>query len=201
MSPIRKQTTMFRRAQRWLISLRLESMAIDMIYLVMRLKTRWVCAVFSSDGAIQIIKRAKQHDLQTYYPIRQNHNNEYVPMWRPYLFIQWNEVITINLCRTTSKFVKIISARDDDGIMQPVRVRKDAVSESLRMMTQGKFDEKKIMRRYYGKGSLVLVIDGVMHDRTVRLEADISPEMKGNHKVPISIDNWKGLIEIHKLAL
>jgi hypothetical protein len=162
---------------------------------------RWVCAVFSSDGAIQVIKRASQHNLQIFYPIRRNNDGNYVPMWRPYLFVQWNEGITINLCRTTSKFIKIISARDDDGIMQPVLVRKDAVGESLRLVTMGKYDEKAYVGRFYGKGSIVLVREGNFIDTKVTLEIDVPPYMNARTKVPVDISGIKAKVELYKLVL
>jgi hypothetical protein len=161
----------------------------------------WVCAVFSADGAIQIIKRAKQSDLATYYPIRRNNDGNYVPMWRPYLFVEWQEGVSINLCRTTSKFIKIISARDDDGIMQPVLVRRDAVGESLRLVTMGKYDEKAYVRRFYGKGSIVLVREGNFIDKKVTLEIDVPPYMNGRTKVPVDINGFKAKVELYKLVL
>jgi hypothetical protein len=162
---------------------------------------RWICAVFSSDGAVQIIKRAKDHDLASFYPIRRNHQGEYVPMWRPYLFVQWKEGITINLCRTTAKFIKIISARGDDGIMQPVLVRRCGVAESLRLVTMGKFDEKAYERRFYGKGSIVLVREGNFLDKKVTLEIDVPPYMNGRTKVPVVINGIKAKVELYKLVL
>ena len=80
-------------------------------------------------------------------------------------------------------------------------VRRDAISESLRLMTQGKFDERVPARRFYGRGSMVHIIDGVLHDKLVRLEIDVLPNMSANTKVPISIDGLRAKIELHKLAL
>jgi hypothetical protein len=37
--------------------------------------------------------------------------------------------------------------------------------------------------------------------REVRLEIDVTPQMRGGLKVPISIDGIKAVIELHKLAL
>jgi hypothetical protein len=50
---------------------------------------RWVCAMFASDGAVQIIRRANAKDLKTFYPIRRNFQGEYAPIWRSYLFIEF----------------------------------------------------------------------------------------------------------------
>lgn len=157
--------------------------------------------VFTDNGASLVIQRANEVPLRTFYPIRFNAKGEALPLWRSYLFIQFVESVTIELCRTTSKFVKVISARDDDGISRPVLVRKEAIDESLRLITQGRFDERPIRRRFYGKGSLVRVMDGSFAEKKVRLEEDIRPEMKGSRAVAISIGGWSGRVEIFKLAL
>ena len=162
---------------------------------------RWICAVFQSDGAIQIIKRAKERDIQIFYPIRRNVEGNYVPMWRPYLFVQWKDGITINLCRSTAKFIKIISTKDEDGISRPVLVKRDAVGESLRLVTMGKFDEKAYERRFYGKGSIVLVREGNFLDKKVTLEIDVPPYMNGRTKIPVDINGIKAKVELYKLVL
>jgi hypothetical protein len=126
---------------------------------------------------------------------------EYTPLWRPYLFIEFREYVTINLCRTTARFIKIISERDEDGLLHPVLVRKNAIGESLRLMTQGKFDDIQFKRQFHGKGSIVRIIDGAMAEETARLEVDVTPEMRGNYKVLIDINGVKAKIELHKLAL
>jgi hypothetical protein len=161
----------------------------------------WIVAMFTSDGAVQVIKRANDHDLKTYYPIRLNHKGEYAPLWSNYLFIQWLDGVTVDLCRTTSKFLEIISIKDEDGIKRPVLVPKNAVEESMRLVTQGRFNNVTFVRKFYGRGSLVRIIDGVMHQKLVTLEIDVTPEMRGNLKIPISIGDVKAKIEIHKLAL
>ena len=46
-----------------------------------------------------------------------------------------------------------------------------------------------------------MVTNGSFMDRKVGLEIDVAPEMRGNMKVPVSIDGIKAVIEIHKLAL
>ena len=69
------------------------------------------------------------------------------------------------------------------------------------MVLEGKYNERIINRRFYGRGSIVRVIEGTFIDKKVRLETDILPHMRGNYKVPISIDNRKGTIELFKLAL
>jgi hypothetical protein len=162
---------------------------------------RWVVGVFSGNGATQVIQRAYKRDLKTFYPIRRNHKNEYVPLWRAYLFIQFVEGVSIELCRTTSRFINVVSERDEDGLVTPVLVRKDAINESLHLMTMGKFDDVTFQRRFHGRGSIVRVLEGSFIDQKVRLEVDIRPEMKGNYKVPVDINGIKATIEIFKLAL
>jgi hypothetical protein len=70
---------------------------------------RYICGVFSGDGATQVIQRANEIPLATYFPVRFNGNGEPVPLWRNYLLIEFREGVTINLCRTTSNFLKVIS--------------------------------------------------------------------------------------------
>src|ERR1700722_7239065 len=70
---------------------------------------RWVVAMFSQDGASQIIQRANAIPLATFYPIKWDRHGDPVPLWQNYLFLEFKEAVTIDLCRTTTKFVKIIS--------------------------------------------------------------------------------------------
>jgi hypothetical protein len=75
---------------------------------------RWVVGVFSGNGATEIIRRANAKDLKTFYPIRRNLAGEYTPLWRAYLFVEWRETVTIDLCRATTHFIKIVSERDEN---------------------------------------------------------------------------------------
>ena len=162
---------------------------------------KWIVAVFSADGASITIRRANEHDLKTFYPIRFSGKGEPTPMWANYLFIEFVEGITIDLCRITSKFMRIVSARDKEGIVRPILVPKNAIAESLRMVTMGKFDEKQFKRQFHGRGSIVRVIEGNFIDRKVRLEMDVTPDMNGRTRVPVDINGIKAKIEIFKLAL
>jgi transcription antitermination factor NusG len=162
---------------------------------------RWVCAVFSENGAIEVIKRANAKELKTYFPIRRNHKNEYVPLWRSYLFIEFRESVTIDVCRTTTHFIEVVSERDKDGLSHPVLVRKDGIAESLRLMTQGKFDDVTFKRRFHGTGSIVRIIDGAMAEQKAKLEVDVTPDMAGRTKVRVDINGVKAVIELFKLAL
>jgi hypothetical protein len=76
-----------------------------------------------------------------------------------------------------------------------------AIAESIKMMMAGKFNDVAIQRQFHGKGSLVMVTEGSFVSRKVRLEIDVTPQMRGGLKVPISIDGIKAVIELHKLAL
>jgi transcription antitermination factor NusG len=160
---------------------------------------RCIGSVFSGDGAVEVIKRS--NGLKTFYPIRRKLNGEYVALWRSYLFVEFKKGVTINLCRTTANFIKVISERGEDGLLRPVLVRKNAIDESLRLMTQGKFDDVTFQGRFFGKGSIVRVIDGTFIDKKVRLEEDVFPDWRGNRKVKLDIDGFKGTIEVYKLAL
>ena len=162
---------------------------------------RWVVSVFEQDGATQAIIRANRRNLLTYYPIRFNKNGEPVPLFRNYLFVEFNEYVTIELCRSTIHFIKIISAKDEDGIVRPILVRRNAVDENKAMVLAGKFNERLLVRRFYGKGSLVRVIEGTFIDKKVRLEEDVLPNWRGNHRVKVDVDGIKGVIEVYKLAL
>jgi hypothetical protein len=162
---------------------------------------RWVVSVFSENGATEIIRRANAKDLKTFYPIRRNLAGEYTPLWRSYLFIEFREGVTINLCRTTTHFIKVVSERNKDGLITPVLVRKGAIAESLRLVAQGKFDDVTFQRRSYGKGAIVRVIEGNFIDKKVRLEMNVTPDMAGRTRVKVDIDGIKGTIELFKLAL
>jgi hypothetical protein len=161
----------------------------------------WIVAIFQGNGATDVIKRASDVPLRVYYPFRLNMNGEPVPLWRNYLFIEFQEILTLNICRSTTKFLKIISTHDDEGTLRPILVRKSAIDENLKLLHQGKFNDIVYKRRFYGRGSLVRVIDGVFADKRVRLESDITPNMPGNKAISVSIGNWSGKIEIFKLAL
>jgi hypothetical protein len=163
---------------------------------------RWLVGVFRGDGASQVIIKANAVHLATYYSLRFNKQGEPVPLFRNYLFLEFQEYTTINLCRSSSKFIKIISSRDPDSdLIHPVLVRRNAIEESLRLMTQGKFNEDVFIRPFHGRGSIITVTDGSFQNRKVRLEADVTPEMRGTFKVPVSIDGIKATIEVFKLAL
>jgi hypothetical protein len=162
---------------------------------------RWVVAIFSQDGATRAIIKANNANLLTYYPVRFNNKGEPVPLFRNYLCIQFVEDITINLCRGTPKFVKILTAHDDEGLLRPMLVRRNAVDENKAMVLAGRFNERFIRGGFYGKGSIVAVLHGIMATRRVRLEEDILAEWRGNHRVKVDMNGVKGLIEIHKLAL
>jgi hypothetical protein len=116
--------------------------------------------------------------------------------------MEFIEFVTIDVCRNTPSFVKIISARDPDSdIVEPVMVRRGAIAESMRMLVAGKFNDVAVQRPFHGKGSLVMVTEGSFVSRKVRLEIDVTPQMRGGLKMPVSIDGVKAVIELHKLAL
>jgi hypothetical protein len=96
----------------------------------------WVCGMFSDDGAVITIIKANENELKTFYPIRFNGKGEPSPLWRNYLFLEWREQVTLNVCRSTSKFIKIISAHDENGILFPVLVRREAVAQSMEWFWQ-----------------------------------------------------------------
>lgn len=162
---------------------------------------RYICGVFGGDGAIQILQRANKMPLATYFPIRFNGKGEPVPLWRNYLLIEFMEGVTINLCRTTTQFIKVVSERDEEGLMYPVLVKREAVKQSMAMVLEGKFNERIIERRFYGRGSIVRVIEGNFIDKKVRLEMNVTPEMNGNTKIKVDLDGIKASIELFKLAL
>ncbi len=162
---------------------------------------RWIVGIFSRGGAIRVIQKANEINLRTFYPLRKNNKGEYVPLWVNYLFIEFQEAVTIDLCRSSAKFIRIISAHDEEGIMRPVLVRKGAVAESMSMLLAGRFNERTTQRRFYGKGSLVRVIEGIMADRKVRLEEDVFPDWRGNHRVKIDVNGLKATVELFNLAL
>lgn len=161
----------------------------------------WVVAIFQGQGATEAIKRANDVPLRHYYPLRINRNGEFIPLWRNYLFLEFRESITLNLCRSTFKFLKLISSRDEYGVYKPVLVPKSAINENMKLLHQGKFNDIAYKRSFYGRGSLVRVIDGIFTDKKVRLEVDLTPDMPGNKAISISIGSWSGRIEIFKLAL
>jgi transcription antitermination factor NusG len=162
---------------------------------------KWIVGVFKGDGATQVIQRAYKKELKTFYPIRRNIRGEYTPLWKAYLFIQFIEGVSIELCRTTSDFIKVVSERDEDGLLHPILVRKEAVNESMKLMTMGKFDDVVFKRRAYGKGSIVRVLEGNFIDTKVRLEMDVTPDMPGRTNVKVDINGLKATIELFKLAL
>ena len=53
--------------------------------------------VFRDDGASKVIIKANTIPLATYYPIRFNKQGEPTPLFRNYLFLEFQEYITINV--------------------------------------------------------------------------------------------------------
>ena len=162
---------------------------------------RWVVAIFKNNGASEAIIRANKINLCTYYPVHFNAKNEPVPLWKNYLFIEFKEHITLDLCRTTINFSYVLTARDKDGIVRPHLVRRNSVDENRAMVMAGRFNELSIKRKFYGRGHIVRVIEGTFIDKKVRLEENVYPEWRGNHKVTVNIDGKRGVIELYKLAL
>jgi hypothetical protein len=163
---------------------------------------RWIVTLFSQGGATRAIIKANAINLATFFPIRFNKQGEPVPLWSNYLFMEFREFVTIDLCRNTPNFIKLISSRDPDSdIMQPIMVRRGAIAESLRLITQGKFNEQVFVRPFHGRGSIVLVTDGPFLDKQVRLEIDVPSNMNARIKVPVDINGIKATIELFKLAL
>jgi hypothetical protein len=157
---------------------------------------KWSVAMFKANGAVQVIKRASDYHLKTYYPFKRNKFGDFSPLWRNYLFIQFQKYRTLSICRSTSNFIKMLSIDN-----QPILVRKDAIDESMHLLQLGKFDDVTFKRPFYGKGSLVQILTGDFSDRRAELLTDISGDVPGNVRVPISIGGWKASIEVHKLAL
>jgi hypothetical protein len=161
----------------------------------------WIVAMFRADGAPETIRRANDVSLSTYYPIRFNGRGEPKPLWMNYLFIEYKRNLTLSVCRATSKFLKILNTRDEYGRLTPALVRHNAINESLELVKMGKFNDKSLTRRFYGKGAVVRVIDGTFLDKRVRLEMDIPPNLPSNRKILININGLRGSIEIWKLSL
>jgi hypothetical protein len=88
--------------------------------------------------------------------------------------VEWHEQITLEICRATSKFIRVIRVRDEEGILRPMMVRRSAINESLRLVTMGKFNEVEFKRQFH---SIVRVIEGNFMDRKVTLEIDVPPYM------------------------
>ena len=161
----------------------------------------WIVATFQGTGASEVIKRANDVPLMTYYPLKINENGVPTPLWRNYLFIEFRGMLTLQICRSTTKFLQVLSCHDEEGTLRPVLVRKSAIDKNLALVRQGTFNSRQFTRKFYGKGSLVRVIDGVFADKKVRLEADLTPDMPGNKAIPVSIGAWSGKIEVFKLSL
>jgi hypothetical protein len=164
-------------------------------------KFRWVVGVFRENGAQQAIIRANKCGLKTYYPIRFNGKGEPVPLWRSYLFVEHRTSVTLELFHEVPNFIKVISERDDDGLLRPILVRRNGIEESMRLVMIGKFNERPFKRSFYGKGSIVRVLEGSFMDRKVRLEVDVPPDLNGRTRVAVDINGIKAKIEIFKLAL
>jgi hypothetical protein len=161
----------------------------------------WILAIFRDRGATEAIKRACDIPLKFYYPLKFNIKGEPVPMWRPYLFLEYRDSITLDICRNTKKFIDVYSMKDDEGNKHPVMVRNSSINEHRDLLITGKFNEHIRKRRFYGKGSLVSVIDGGFIGKRVRLESDISSDMVNGQRVPININGMRASIEIWKLNL
>lgn len=163
---------------------------------------RWCVAIFVANGATQIIQRANAVPLATYYPIFINEAGEYVPVFRNYLFIEFKESSTYKLCHSSLNFVRMITAREvEKDIYKPILVRRDAIKESAELLRQGRFNELEVRRRFYGRGSRVLVKDGNFSGKLVTIQIDIKPSMGGKVSVPVDINGHRATIELFKLAL
>ena len=156
----------------------------------------WIVAIFQGCGASDVIQRANEVPLKTYYPLKFDGNGNLVPLWRNYLFIEHKWRISIDLCHSTSKFIKFIN---NGGL--PTLVPKNAIDAHLELVQQGKFNAQTFSRRFYGRGALVRVLEGHFMNKRVKLEADLEPNIPRNRLIPVSIGTWKGQIEVFKLAV
>jgi hypothetical protein len=162
---------------------------------------RWCVCVFSGDGAIQAISKTNKRNLLTYYPIRFNSKGEPIPLWRNYLLVEFREYVTIEVCREVPKFIQMLSAHDDDGILRPILVKRNAIDENKAMVLAGKYNERQLIRKFYGRGSIIHVLEGNFIGKKVRLDEDVLPEWHGNHRVKVDLDGVKATVELYKLSL
>jgi hypothetical protein len=158
----------------------------------------WILSVFYGNGAIEAIRKAIEYQLQIYYPHKINKNNQIIPIWRSYLFLEFIPKISVEVCRFSSKFVKVIT--DKDG--SPILIRQSMLNESLELLKSGWYNDISPQRKYYNGGATVRInSQDFWNGKFVRLLCDIQPSWSDDKMVPIEINGWKCLIELRKLAL
>ena len=163
---------------------------------------RWALAVFRQKGALEAMRRAKANQLMTYYPVKFNTANKVVPLWSNYLFIEFKRSLTMQICRCTSNFIRIVSAENiETGENEPILIRRNAIDESMQLFMNGFYNESVRVRPFYGYGSLVKINDGDFAGKRVRLLCDIPSDMSGNKRIVVDLEGWKVNIEIFKLNL
>lgn len=157
----------------------------------------WAVGVFTGNGALETIKYAIDARLETFFPHRLNKVGNFVPLWRNYLFIEYNNPATVDTCRLSSKFLGFIKFNG-----QPELVYRDAIDECLKLLKLGKYNFAHFRRPHMEKGTTVRVMnDSNFNGKLVRILCNITPDMHEARKIPVELGNLKIMIEIRKLFL
>jgi hypothetical protein len=160
----------------------------------------WSVGIFAGNGANEAIKRAIDARLEVFYPYRLNKSGDFTPLWKNYLFIEWIDNLSVDVCNHCNKFIRFISFDDSN---KPFLVKYDSISECLEMMRMGKYNIGNPVRSFRNAGSKVMIRDQNSNfDRMrVLLLCDITPNMSSTRRVPVELNGWRVLIEINKLWL
>lgn len=113
---------------------------------------QWIVGVFRPGGATEIIKRANDIPLKTYYPLRLTNDDKTEPLWSNYLFIEFLENISIQICKTTSRFIKILRHLDGD----PITVPDEVINKHQQLLQTGYYDYKKDPKIKFKEGRQML---------------------------------------------
>ena len=155
----------------------------------------WTVAIFTGNGASEVIKHAINEHLEIFYPFRLNNNGNFSPLWKNYLFIEWIQYLTPKICRRSTKFIKFITF---DG--QQALVDRHAIDECLRLLKMGEYNFSIAARPSYPAGSIFQInSDDNFNGKSVKLLVDLNGDVKENKKVPVECGRWKMWVEVKKL--
>jgi hypothetical protein len=160
----------------------------------------WSVGIFAGNGANEAIKHAIDEHLEVFYPYRLNKSGDFTPLWKNYLFIEWIDNLSIDVCNRCNKFIKFISFDDSN---KPFLVKHDSINECLEMMRMGKYNIGSPVRSFRNAGSRIMIRDQNSNfDRMrVLLLCDVTPNMSGTKRIPVELNGWRVLIEVNKLWL
>ena len=154
----------------------------------------WSVAVFNANGASEVIPHAIEHKLHIFYPFRCNKKGNFTPLWKSYLFIEYDPDLTLRICRKSLKFSYFITFNGE-----PELVPKNAINECLQRLKAGEYNDKVPKTKVLSAGSIVTInIPGALQSLQAKLLTNVI--VGTDKKAIVMLNGWKTTIDVNKLG-